>query len=66
MLRFRDARGVRDHRVLFSESSATVTLPSEGPVAWVVANAEAAGFYRCQYDALLLGRKLYDEREVRQ
>ncbi len=56
VLRFRDARGVHDHRFLLAESSATVALPSEGPVTWVVANAEAAGFYRCQYDARLLAR----------
>jgi puromycin-sensitive aminopeptidase len=56
VLRFRDARGVHDHRVLLAESSATVALPSEGPVSWVVANAEAAGFYRCQYDTRLLAQ----------
>jgi puromycin-sensitive aminopeptidase len=56
VLRYRDAGGVKDHRVLLVDGAAVVGLPTEGPVRWVCANAEAAGFYRCQYDAGLLAQ----------
>jgi puromycin-sensitive aminopeptidase len=54
VLRYRDDEGVKEQRVLLGERSAEVTVASKGRTRWCVANAEAAGFYRCQYDPALL------------
>ncbi|HEY4186970.1 MAG TPA: M1 family metallopeptidase [Polyangia bacterium] len=54
VVRFRDADGLKEHRVLFGDETATVSLPARGAVQFVVANAAAAGFYRCRYDSALL------------
>ena len=54
VVRFRDDEGVKDLRVLLDRASAELSVPARGPVRWCVANAEAAGFYRCQYDDALL------------
>jgi len=55
VIRYRDDEGVKQQRVLFGEATARVTLAARGRVRWLVANAGAAGFYRCRYDERLLG-----------
>ena len=54
VFRFRDADGIKEQRFLLRDATATVTLAGRGAIKWCVANAGAAGFYRCQYDARLL------------
>ncbi|HZI12947.1 MAG TPA: M1 family metallopeptidase, partial [Myxococcus sp.] len=56
VLRFEDAGGVREQRVLFRETQATVTLEGQGEVKWLTANAGSTGFYRVAYDKPLLDR----------
>jgi puromycin-sensitive aminopeptidase len=56
VLRFRDAAGIKEQRVLLSDESARVTLASKGPVAWCIGNADARGFYRVAYDDASLRR----------
>jgi puromycin-sensitive aminopeptidase len=56
VIRFRDEEGVKDQRVLLREAKADVPMTAVGRPRWCVANALAAGFYRCQYDADLLGQ----------
>ncbi len=61
VIRFEDARSVKEHRILLREPNASVDLPAEGEVAWVCANAGATGFYRVAYDPAslaALGRSL--------
>jgi len=55
VIRYRDDEGVKQQRVLLGEAAARVTLAARGRVRWLVANAGAAGFYRCRYDEGLLG-----------
>jgi puromycin-sensitive aminopeptidase len=50
VLRFADAAGVHEHRLLLREREATIKLPAQGQVAWLCANARGAGFYRTGYD----------------
>jgi len=56
VLRFSDAGGVREQRVLLREAQAKVTLEGSGEVNWLCANAGSTGFYRVQYDAPALER----------
>ena len=56
VLRFEDAGGVHEQRVLFRETQATVTLEGQGEVKWLTANAGSTGFYRVAYDKPLLDR----------
>ncbi|HVU49378.1 MAG TPA: M1 family metallopeptidase [Polyangia bacterium] len=58
VLRFRDARGTQEQRVLLDEREKTVTLAAVGPVSWCLGNAEARGFFRTAYDAPTLARLL--------
>ena len=61
VLRFEDAGGVKEQRVLLRDASAEVTLAGEGEVAWVCANAGSTGFYRVAYapeDRAALARSL--------
>jgi puromycin-sensitive aminopeptidase len=52
ILRYRDAAGVQEHRVLFTEAAAKVELPATGEIAWLCADAGATGFFRVSYDRL--------------
>ena len=65
VLRFRDAAGVKEQRVLLGEESARVSLAAEGAVAWIIGNAEARGFYRVAYDDRTLARLLPAVAELR-
>ncbi|MES1204537.1 MAG: M1 family aminopeptidase [Pseudomonadota bacterium] len=56
VIAFRDDQGVKEHRVLLREEQAEIDLPVVGELRWCVANAHAAGFYRCQYDDALLAK----------
>ncbi|MBM7113132.1 M1 family metallopeptidase [Archangium primigenium] len=56
VLRYADAGGVREQRVLLRESTAEVTLEGTGEVKWLCANAGSTGFYRVRYDASGLER----------
>jgi puromycin-sensitive aminopeptidase len=58
VLRFRDAAGIKEQRVLLTDEKSQVTLKSEGPVAWCIGNAGARGFYRVAYDDGSLGKLL--------
>jgi puromycin-sensitive aminopeptidase len=49
VIRWRDAAGVREHRVLLRAAEQEVALPAQGEVAWVHGNAGAAGFYRVDH-----------------
>ncbi len=55
-IRFRDAEGVKTHRVLLRDAEARVALPARGPLAWCFVNAEGRGFYRTAYDPALLAK----------
>lgn len=48
-LSFEDDQGVRRHRVLMTEARAHITLPADGRVRWVCANAGEVGYYRTSY-----------------
>ncbi|AKQ63089.1 Membrane alanine aminopeptidase N [Myxococcus hansupus] len=50
VLRYQDASGVREQRVLLRDAQATVKLEGEGEVKWLTANAASTGFYRVAYD----------------
>jgi puromycin-sensitive aminopeptidase len=54
VVRFRDDEGVKEQRVLLRDAAAKVPLATKGNLRWCIANAEAAGFYRSQYDDGLL------------
>ncbi|MBF5044549.1 M1 family metallopeptidase [Aggregicoccus sp. 17bor-14] len=54
VLRYADAGGVREHRVLLREKLLSIELPGKGEVQWLCANAGSTGFYRTAYDARLL------------
>jgi len=51
VLRFADASGRKERRVLLSGASASVTLEAQGEIRWLCANAGATGFYRVAYDS---------------
>jgi puromycin-sensitive aminopeptidase len=65
VLRFRDAKGVKEQPVLLREASARVKLEAEGPVAWCIGNADARGFYRTNYDDATLAKLLPSVGELR-
>jgi puromycin-sensitive aminopeptidase len=65
VLRYRDAAGIKEQRVLLGEETARVRLAAEGAVAWCVGNAEARGFYRVAYDDRTLARLLPAVGELR-
>jgi puromycin-sensitive aminopeptidase len=50
VVRYADAAGLKEQRVLMTGRSTELSLPGEGEVAWVCANAGATGFYRVAYD----------------
>jgi puromycin-sensitive aminopeptidase len=54
IIRYADAQGMKEHRFLLRERSASVELPAQGSPSWVCANAGATGFFRVAYDADLL------------
>jgi len=58
VLRFSDRLGVRTMSVLVTEDSQRIELqrPGGGPIGWIVANVDATGFYRVQYEQELLRR----------
>ncbi|HEV3031425.1 MAG TPA: M1 family metallopeptidase [Polyangia bacterium] len=58
VLRFADAQGIKEQRVLLDAPERTVTLDAEGPVSWCLGNADARGFFRTAYDAPTLARLL--------
>jgi puromycin-sensitive aminopeptidase len=51
VIRFADARGAREQRLLLRGAADTVTLDGEGEVRWAHANAGATGFYRVDHGA---------------
>jgi puromycin-sensitive aminopeptidase len=59
VLRFRDARGIKEQPVLLRDGSAEFAIAgAEGPVAWCIGNADARGFFRTAYDPAALARLL--------
>jgi puromycin-sensitive aminopeptidase len=58
VLRFRDAEGVKEQRVLLDGAQRTIALEAQGPVSWCIGNADARGFYRVAYDGPALARLL--------
>ncbi|MFP2927126.1 M1 family metallopeptidase [Pyxidicoccus sp. 3LG] len=50
VLRFEDASGVHEQRVLLRDAKDTVKLEGSGDVKWLTANAGSTGFYRVAYD----------------
>jgi puromycin-sensitive aminopeptidase len=50
VVRFGDRAGVGEHRFVLRDHTAEVTLPGDGEVDFVVANAGATGFYRVASD----------------
>ena len=53
-LRYSDGRTVRTHTVLLEQESQALALPAEGPIAWVLPNADARGYYRWSVPASML------------
>jgi puromycin-sensitive aminopeptidase len=58
VLRFRDAKGIKEQAALLDAPTGEVTLAAEGPVSWCIGNADARGFFRTAYDAPTLARLL--------
>ncbi len=58
VLRFADRLGVRTLAVLVNEDVQKIELgrPGGGPIDWIVANVDATGFYRVQYEEEQLRR----------
>ncbi len=54
VVRYRDDDGIKEQRILLRDAIERVVIPAKGVPRWCVANAESAGFYRCQYDDRLL------------
>ncbi|AKF83978.1 peptidase M1 [Myxococcus fulvus 124B02] len=55
VLRYEDASGVKEQRVLLRDKQATVKLEAgSGAVKWLCANAGSTGFYRVAYDEATL------------
>jgi puromycin-sensitive aminopeptidase len=50
VVRYADAAGAHEQRVLCGERRAEVELPGEGPIAWLCGNAGGRGFWRVAYD----------------
>ena len=65
VLRFKDAKGVKEQPVLLREPSARMPLNAEGPIAWCIGNADSRGFYRTNYDDATLGTLLPAVGELR-
>jgi len=65
VLRFKDAKGVKEQPVLLREPSARMPLNAEGAVAWCIGNADSRGFYRTNYDDATLGKLLPAVGELR-
>ena len=65
VLRFKDAKGVKEQPVLLREQSARMPLNAEGAVAWCIGNADSRGFYRTNYDDATLGTLLPAVGELR-
>ena len=65
VLRFKDAKGVKEQPVLLREPSARMPLNAEGPIAWCIGNADSRGFYRTNYDDATLGKLLPAVGELR-
>ena len=65
VLRFKDAKGVKEQPVLLREPSARMPLNAEGAVAWCIGNADSRGFYRTNYDDATLGTLLPAVGELR-
>jgi puromycin-sensitive aminopeptidase len=51
VLRWADAGGEHQTRILLQGRTLITELPVEGPVTWLCANAGSTGFYRVAYDA---------------
>ena len=51
VLRYRDAGGVQEHRMLLTVPGETVELAGSGEIRWVCGNAGNTGFYRVAYDS---------------
>jgi puromycin-sensitive aminopeptidase len=54
VLRWADAAGEHETRVLLRQGAQRLPLPASGPLQWVYANAGSTGFYRVAYDAAAL------------
>ena len=54
VLRFADAAGVHEQRVLLEGATMDVELAGSGEISWLNGNAGATGFYRVDYDAASL------------
>jgi len=65
VLRFKDAKGVKEQPVMLREASARIPLNADGPVAWCIGNADSRGFYRTNYDDATLGKLLPAVGELR-
>jgi puromycin-sensitive aminopeptidase len=53
VVRYQDADGLHDQRILMDAPTTTVSLPGSGPVRWLYANGGESGFYRVEHDATL-------------
>jgi puromycin-sensitive aminopeptidase len=51
VLRWADAAGEHETRVLLRQGAQRLELPASGPVHWLCANAGSTGFYRVSYEA---------------
>jgi puromycin-sensitive aminopeptidase len=65
VLRYRDAKGIKEQAVLMNGAEQTVQLAAEGPVSWCFGNADARGFFRSAYDAPMHARLLAAVGELR-
>jgi aminopeptidase N len=55
-MRYSDGRTTRTQTVLLTESSMSLELPAEGPISWVLPNADARGYYRWSVPPAMLAR----------
>jgi puromycin-sensitive aminopeptidase len=65
VLRFKDAKGVKDQRVLLRGADETISLQADGPIDWCIGNSESRGFFRVAYDGESLARLLPAVGELR-
>jgi puromycin-sensitive aminopeptidase len=64
VLGYADRAGVHETRVLLRKDQRSIELDTEGPLAWLVANADQEGFYRVDHGEELESRLVEHAREL--
>ena len=59
-LKYSDGKTIRTSTVLLSEAEQTVSLSSDGPIAWIIPDTDASGYYRWSIPAPMLAQLAAD------